>query len=175
MVITVERVSKYGVQANGKWHNPSKFLKVPIDLTALRAGDEVELNAKGFITAVVKQGGGAMPTSATTAADQAGAQVNPEARAKTYTYQGKDSPSVRMEIARGTAVKAVLGSVILFEIYRPSRDETGKVTGEFKPQEIIGDLKTLIEQVTNYIATGAYDKELPVTAASLLKDQEVPF
>ncbi len=165
MLITVERVSKFGVQANGKWHNLSKFSKTPVDLSTLSPGMQVEINAKGYITGLAEGG-------MTTATEGTTTETRPALTPTRSAYQDKNSPSVRMEIARGTAVKAVLGSPLLFEIYRPARDEQGKVVGDFKPQEVLEEAKVLIEQVTNYIATGSYDKELPVTAASLLRESQ---
>lgn len=142
MQLNVERVSRNGIYADGQWHNTSKFAKPVPSLVGIEAGMtvEVEMNSKGWITNIASTKG--------QSASVMGPKDTPDKPVKKSYSDFKRDPDVRNEIARGTAVKAVLGSPLLYSLYKNEEDK--KKTTE--------ELTVLIRQFTGYILTGIFDE-----------------
>lgn len=128
----VESKSKKGtaLKLNGEWHNANRG----VSLDAVNWKDEVEyeLNEGGFITSV------------SVLSSSSGGLATPSTKS---TSTGNSSPTVRMEIARGTAVKAVLESPSLAA-------QLEKVDYS----EAVSSVKGLIEEMTGYILSGEFKK-----------------
>lgn len=124
-------VSKFGpwIMVHGKYLNPSKFAK--IDLSVVKKGDTIEFDADGkYIKSFKVLGEGASFPTASGPAYSAGPSVP----------SNKDE-----QIARSTAVKSVLGSVLLNEQFK-TKDIS----------EVVADCKAIIEEMTRYILTGSF-------------------
>ena len=138
MQITVEKTSnKFGpsFMAGGVWYNPDKFTKPDFSAAVPGAVLEIEANGKYVKSLTVVTAGA--PVAA-----QAPANNNNNAGGG---FKGKDSPEVRLEIARGTAVKAVLSSSLL--------------AAQFQNMDIAqaaSEAKGIIKEMTHYILTGKF-------------------
>lgn len=130
MELSVERVSRFGIFAGGKWYNLDKFATPAPDLAAVQKGDTVtvELTQAGYISKILVDG---------TAVTSSGS--SPAVVRKSSGY-GKNDPQVRIEIARSTSVKAVLGSKLV----------------------TVANHTDLIEKMTSFILTGEFEAEVGV-------------
>jgi hypothetical protein len=140
MKVKVEAVSQYGIKVNGGWLSKDKFSQ--IDLNSVTKGDDVEVELKNdkFITSLKVVGSSLTPNSTNgTTAKPAGSNAG-----GTTNYRQTD-PQTRLEIARGTAVKAVMESPLLAATLQ---------TGDFS--EAIGTAKTLMQSLASYILTGDF-------------------
>ena len=142
MQLNVERVSRTGIFSNDKWYNISKFGNPAPSLVGIQSGMtvDVEISAKGWITKISGTGGG--PPDATVKI------LGNQPVKSTGRQPFKQDPQTRREIARGTALKAVLGSPLLYAVYKNDSDR-GKTAKE---------INTLINQFTGYILTGTFDE-----------------
>lgn len=152
VVGTVEKKSAFGIMVNGQWFNINKFAKPAPDLSGVNRGDTVTMKVSGgkYISSIT--GGGGVATATTTGTSTTTA---PASRGYTST--------TREEIARSTAVKAVLGSTILHSVYEGEADK-GKVAAE---------VKELCKQVTNYILTGDWFEKVEVKTSEDVESLKV--
>lgn len=157
VVGVVEGKSAFGIKVNGKWYNPNKFASPKPDFSAVGKGDTVTMLVSGdkYITSMSV--GGGVPTSATTAVRS----VTSSSTTLAVPYKN----TTREEIARGTAVKAVLGSTILHSVYEAETDKN----------KVAVAVRDLINQTTNYILTGTWVMEVTAAEAEAIKKEEVPF
>lgn len=132
--VTVERVSRFGFMVNGDWVKGDKYATPKVELTGYTVGQElvVTYNDKGYAVKIE----GARKGSSTPATSEASPMV-------ATTYKASDKSK---EIARSTAVKAVFGSPILYDIYK----------GEDNKDSVATELMALVKQVATYITTGEF-------------------
>ena len=161
MKLNVERMSKNGIYSGSRWYNISKFAKPLPSLAGIEVGMEVEVavNSKGWVTAI-SMVNGASPEVQT---PEVKPPVKAEGKKTTKQHEKKTSNRTvelsseeRKEVARSEAVKAVLGSPLLYAIYKNDSDK-GKTTKE---------LSVLIRQFTAYILTGVFDEFLSPVSES---------
>lgn len=139
MKVTVERMSKFGFLANDVWYNPDKFSKP--DFSPLQPGMEIEMDASGkYVKSFTILSQGAAPSSAS-------APAKPS-EPKTGWVPKKEDPQVRLEIARGTAIKAAFGSSAMAETLK-----------NVDVSEAVSTLKGLAMEMENYILTGDFKKQ----------------
>jgi hypothetical protein len=137
MKFIVEAVSKFGIMGPNKvWYNADKN-SAP-DFSAVRKGNEVELELNGKYFSKVTVLGNGSPTNSGAAASGAKAAGN--------GYQR--SPSDSAQMARSVAVKAVLESDLL-------REAALKLGMEAAETDAFLELRT--KRYSNYIITGDFE------------------
>lgn len=129
-IVQVAGRNKFGsyLKVNDAFFNAGKSLK--FDLATLQKGQAVTFQNNGkYINSIEVSGEGAVhvPTHTATAPSLA------------------PSTNKNVEIARSTAVKAVLGSPMIAQMYK-TKDVS----------EAVSDTKLIIESFTNYIVTGSW-------------------
>lgn len=152
IVGVVEGKSAFGIKVNGKWYNPNKFASPKPDFSGVSKGVTVTMEVSGdkYISSLSVDGSAA-PSTMTTATTPA---IAPMTR---HSYKNAD----REEIARSTAVKAVLGSTVLHSVFEAEADKT----------KVAVECRKLINEVTNYILTGDWHETIVKEVAK----EEVPF
>ena len=133
MQVTVERVSKFGVMVGDKWMNGDKNAGLGFTEgdTKLHAGDVVELtlNKGGFITDYkLVTAAPAKPAFVKKSWSGGGSSVTPERSA---------------QMARGAAIKAVLGSSVI-----------ANMTKDLSDEEALAKQFAIANQVATYIESG---------------------
>lgn len=133
MIVTVARVSKFGLLVEGDpdWKNLSKFN--PVSLAGVQAGDtvELELQKNKYITSLTKLG------------SNPNAPVgNLNVPTATNTKHTTNSGDV---ITRQSAYKAVLGSPLVAQI-----------TSDMDKSEAIQFAKDLIQEIVKYALSGSF-------------------
>lgn len=137
MKVTVERMSKFGFLANDVWYNPDKFSKP--DFSSLQPGMEIEMEASGkYVKSFTILSQGAAPAQSSAKPTET----------KTGWTPKKEDPQVRLEIARGTAIKAAFGSAAMAETLK-----------NVDVSEAVSTLKGLAMEMENYILTGDFKKQ----------------
>jgi len=146
-----------GIRVDGVWYNLNGYVTPKPSFENLSIGDEVtlELNNKNFVNKVIFNGETLVQTGESVAKSQT--------RGKTVFKQDK---TVRMEIARGTALKAVFGSPVLWNIYDHAMKNDKKMTTD----KVASELKVLVKDATAYIITGAFDSEALEAAQEVVKE-----
>ncbi len=129
MQITVEGVSATGLVAADKWYNGDKLASLEFKDKVFK-GDVVELtmNAKGFITSY----------TVVTAAPP-----KPKFEKKAWGGGQAVDPDRSAKMSRGAAVKAVLSSPLIIELYK-----------DYAPEQALKESFKLSEQVATYIEKG---------------------
>lgn len=132
MIVTIEKVSKYGVMINGEWKNLSKF-HTSVNLNNVRSGDtvDIELQKDKYITSLTKLGASSNDT------DQS--NTTP---ASTPSSSQPQTDTKQLTIVRLSSVKSVLGSPLVAEL------------GLTKDQ-----LRAMIEEMTTYSLTGRFETQ----------------
>lgn len=130
MQITVEGVSATGLVAADKWYNGDKAASLEFKDKVFK-GDVVELtmNAKGFVTSYT------VVTSAP-----------PKPKFEKKSWGGSSQtvdPERSAKMSRGAAVKAVLSSPLIVELYK-----------DYAPEQALKESFKLSEQVASYIEKG---------------------
>lgn len=111
MIVTIERVSKFGVLLSGDpdWKNLSKF--DPVSLAGVHAGDtvDIELKKNKYIVSINKLG--------STDPNTSGVENNHSESSQLNNSGPTTSGSSPREVStRQTAVNAVLGSPLLLQL-----------------------------------------------------------
>lgn len=148
MIVTIERVSKFGVMVAGDWKNLSKF--DPVNLSGIKAGDTVDLELKKdkYITTITKLGtDSSYPPSEP---DQKDTGLKSEPSSSSYNNSSRDVST------RQTAVNAVLGSLVVANLVK-----------DLDNASAMRLVKELTKEFASYALTGSFS---PVPSEELTSD-----